>query len=151
MKCTLEIVPGQSIGPFRLGMTMQEIEEALRSLSPEALTLDDLGVIATIPDEQTPDGENRCNKLEIRVFNNDHTVLLLGQSMNNISNSDAARLLSTISPDVRHSYACLSVTEAGIEAIRWEHSDASIYCFFVIPPAAPCKDKPPPVFGSGAN
>jgi hypothetical protein len=151
VKHTLEIVPGKSIGPFRLGMTMQEIEEALRSLSSEPLTLDDLGVIASFPKEEAPDGQKHCNQLEIRVFKNDHTVLLLGQPVNGISNTEAADLLSSISPNVRHSYACLSVTEAGIEAIRWEHSDASIYCFFVIPPATPDKNDPAPVFGSGAT
>jgi hypothetical protein len=151
MKHTLEIVPGNSIGPFRLGMTCQEIEDALRLLSQEPLTLDDLGVIASFPKEEAPDGQKRCNQLEVRVFNNAHTVVLLGQPVNDISNSDAARLLSSISPDVRHSYACLSVCEVGIEAIRWEHSDASIYCFFVIPPTAPGKDEPPPVFGSGVT
>jgi hypothetical protein len=149
MKCTLEIVPGKSIGPFRLGMTAQEIEAALQSLSPESLTVDDLGIIASFPKEETPDGQKCCNQLEIRVYNNPHTVLLLGQPVNDMSNSDAIRLLSLISPDVRHEYACLSVTEAGIEAIRWEHAYDWIYCFFVIPPAAPPKDPPAPVFGSG--
>lgn len=142
MKHTLEIVPGKSIGPFRLGMTLQEIEEALRSLSPDAPTLEDLGIRTDFPKEDTPDNQKRCNRLEIRVVNNDHTLLLHGQPVNDISNSDADSLFSSISPDVRRSYACLSLEEAGIEAIRWEHSDDWIYCFFVIPPAAPSKDAP---------
>jgi hypothetical protein len=149
MKCTLEITPGKSIGPFRLGMTDQDIEVARRSLSPDAPTLEDLGVIASFPKENSPDGKKRCNRLEIRVVGNDHTLLLLGQPVNDISNADAARLLALISPHVRRSYACFSLEEAGIEAIRWEHSDEGIYCFFVIPPAAPSKDMPAPVFGSG--
>jgi hypothetical protein len=82
---TLEIVPGESIGPFRLGMTASEIEEALRSLSPEPLTLDDLGVIANFPKEEASDGPKHCNQLQIRVFNNDHAVLLLGQPVNGIA------------------------------------------------------------------
>lgn len=151
MKYTLEIVPGKSIGPFRLGMTPQEIQAELRSLSPDVLTLDDLGVIASFPKEETPDDQKGCYRLEIRVFKNDHPVLLLGQPVNDISISDAARLLSSISPDVRHSYAWSSIAEAGIEAIRWEHSDDWIHCFFVMAPTASCKDEPPPIFGSGAN
>jgi hypothetical protein len=151
VKYTLEIVPGKAIGPFRLGMTQQEIDEALRSLSLDAPTLEDLGAIASFPKEETPDDQKRCNRLEIRVVNNDHTLRLLGQPVNDISNSDADCLLSSISPDVRRSYACLSLEEAGIEAIRWEHSDDWIYCFFVIPPTAPSKDEPAPGFGSGPN
>jgi len=151
MRCTLEIIPGKSIGPFRLGMTQQEIEEALRSMSPDASTLEDLGIIASFPKEETSDGTKRCNRLEIRVVNNDHTLLLLGQPVNDINNADAACLLSSISPDVRRSYACLSLEEAGIEAIRWEHSDEWIYCFFIIPPFAPSTNEPAPVFGSGLN
>ena len=100
MKHTLEIVPGKSIGPFRLGMTLQEIEEALRSLSPDAPTLEDLGIRTDFPKEDTPDNQKRCNRLEIRVVNNDHTLLLHGQPVNDISNSDADSLFSSISPDV---------------------------------------------------
>lgn len=149
MKCTLEITPGKSVGPFRLGMTEEDIEVARLSLSPDAPTLESLGVIASFPEEDLADGSRRCNRLEIRVVGNDHTLLLRGQPVNDISNADAACLLASISPHVRRSYACLSLEEAGIEAIRWEHSDEGIYCFFVIPPAAPSKDAPAPVFGSG--
>jgi hypothetical protein len=151
MRYTLEIVPGKSIGPFRLGMTSQEINDAMRLFSSEPLTLEDLGMMADFPKEETPDSQKRCNRLQIRVVNNDHTLLLRGQPVNDISNADADSLFSSISPDVRRSYACLSLEEAGIEAIRWEHSDDWIYCFFVIPPAAPSKDAPAPVFGSGLN
>lgn len=151
MRYTLEIVPGKSIGPFRLGMTIQEINDAMRSLTSEPLTLEDLGMRADFPKGETPEDHKRCNRLEIRVVNNDHTLLLLGQPVNDISNADADSLFSSISPAMRRSYACLSLEEAGIEAIRWEHSDDWIYCFFVIPPAAPSKDAPAPVFGSGVN
>jgi hypothetical protein len=130
-------------------MTEKDIEVARRSLSTDAPNLEDLGVIASFPKEDSPDGNKRCNRLEIRVVGNDHTLLLLGQPVNDISNANAASLLASISPHVRRSYACLSLEEAGIEAIRWEHSDEGIYCFFVIPPAAPSKDEPAPVFGSG--
>ena len=132
-------------------MTIQEINDAMRSFSSEPLTLEDLGMIADFPKEETPDSQNRCNRLQIRVVNNDHTLLLRGQPVNDISNDDAVCLMSSISPDVRRSYACLSLEEAGIEAIRWEHSDGWIYCFFVVPSTAPSQDEPAPVFGSGLN
>lgn len=41
MRLTLEIIPGRAIGPFRLGMTFQEIEDTLRSLYSEPVTLND--------------------------------------------------------------------------------------------------------------
>lgn len=138
MKLTIEIVPGQSIGPFRLGMTAPEIEEALRSLSPESpVTLEALGVVAWSSDSRgwtSVEGSSRCEQLGIRVYNNDHAILLMGQPVNNISNEDAIRLFESFAGKLSHFYGGFDAEEAGIKAVRWEDSDPWIDSIFVMPP-----------------
>jgi hypothetical protein len=53
----MEIVPGVSIGPFRLGMTRRKVESI--GLDPKALGM-----------RIQYDSVDRCAQLEIRVFNN---------------------------------------------------------------------------------
>ena len=131
MSLTLEIVPGQSIGPFRLGMTRQEVEQALWSLSPEPLTIDDLGVVAWFPDDENPQPADRCTQLGIRVYNNPHTILLRGQSVNNIGNEEAIALFESFAVRLDHSYGGFDALAAGIQAVRWEDSDPWIDSIFV--------------------
>jgi len=140
MNLSLGIVPGRSIGPFQLGMTALEIEEALRTLSPESpLTLEALGIVAWSRDSRgwtSVEGSNRCEHLGIRVYNNDHTILLMGQQVNNISNEDAIRLFESFGGKLSHSYGGFDAVEVGIDAVRWENSDPWIDSIFVMPPGA---------------
>lgn len=139
MKLTIEIVPGKSIGPFRLGMTSSEIEESLRSLATEeSLNLDTLGIVAWSSDGRggwkSPEGSECCERLGIRVYNNDHLVLLMGKPVNNISNEDAIVLFQSFAGAISHSYGGFDAPQAGIDAVRWENSDPWIDSFFVMPP-----------------
>jgi hypothetical protein len=138
MKFTIEIVPGKSIGPFRLGMTWPEIEEALRSISTDTpLTLDVLGIVAWTSDGRggwkMPEASERCEQLGIRVYNNEHPILLIGQLVNNISNENAIRLFESFAGTMVHSYGGFDAAQAGIDAVRWENSDPWIDSIFVMP------------------
>jgi hypothetical protein len=136
---TFEIIPGKSIGPFRLGMTSSEIHEAIHSLGGDgSLSLEPLGIVAW---SRGNDGgwintteAGKCVRLGIRVFNNDHEIVLKGQRVNDISNEDAIALLESLAEKVSHSYGGFDATSAGIEAVRWENSDLWIDSFFVMEP-----------------
>ncbi len=137
MKLTLEIVPGESIGPFRLGMTSSEIESTLRQLTDDpSVTLETLGLVAR---HNTNNGmvaaneTDKCDRLGIRVYNNEHSVVLKGQSVNNIGDKDARRLLESIAEDIRHTYGGFGSESKGIDAVRWEDSDTWIDSIFVMP------------------
>lgn len=138
---TLEIVPGRSIGPFCLGMTIQEINDAMRSLSPEPLTLADLGISASCHDERgnwrSLAGSDRCEQLEIVVVCNEHTILLSGKRVNDVGRDEAWELLESLGSPMSHVYASYGVPEQGISAVRWEIADDGIYCFYVMPPSQP--------------
>jgi hypothetical protein len=123
MTYTLEIIPGKSVGPFHLGMTIQEINDAMHALSAAPITLDDLGINATFGP--------LCEKLQIRVVNNKHQFLLSGSSVNDIERGAAWDLLASLGAPVLRGYASYDVPEQGISATRWERSDDEIYCFDV--------------------
>jgi len=135
----LEIVPGQSIGPFRLGMTSHEIKDVLQTLSPETpLTLEDLGITASCI---SPSGDwknlgpcERCEQLEIRVSNNEHSIIVHGQRVNDIDKQDALRLFESFSVEVERFYSGCQAKDVGIGALRWEPADECIYSIFVMLP-----------------
>lgn len=141
MKFTLEIVPGKSIGPFQLGMTSAEINEAMRFLSPDPLTLKDLGISASCHDDRGNwrplEGSDRCEQLELIVVGNDNTLLLLGRRVNDIGKREAWNLMASLGSPMLEDYAWYDVPEQGISAVRWERSDEAIYCFDVTEPTKP--------------
>lgn len=138
MKITFEIVPGESIGPFRLGMTASEIQTAIRTLSDDpSVNLESLGIVAwhnAINGMAAVNETDRCDRLGIRVYNNEHSVVLKGQPVNNISNADAKSLFALIAGELQHSYGGFGSESKGIDAVRWENSDPWIDSIFVMPP-----------------
>ena len=83
---------------------------------------------------KSPEGSERCERLGIRVYNNDHIVLLIGQPVNNIGNEDAIHLFESFAGALSHSYGGFDALQAGIDAVRWENSDPWIDSIFVTPP-----------------
>jgi hypothetical protein len=136
---TIEIVPGRSIGPFRLGMTSFEIHEALYSLGGDgAFSLESLGIVAW---SRVHDGRwinmtegVKCVTLGIRVYNNGHEIVLKGRRVNDISNEDAVALFESFAENVSHSYGGFDAVSAGIKAVRWENSDPWIDSIFIEEP-----------------
>ena len=136
---TIEIIPGESIGPFRLGMTSTELDEAIRSLGADVpITLDDLGIVAWSRGDDggwiNTNDAGSCVRLGIRVCSNDHEILLKGQRVNDIGNDEAIQLFESFAGKVSHSYGGFDAAKAGIDAVRWENSDPWIDSIFVMEP-----------------
>jgi hypothetical protein len=134
---TIEIIPGESIGPFRLGMTSTDIEAAIHSLGADVpTTLEDLGLVAWSRGDDgnwvNTEEAGRCVRLGIRVYNNDHEIFLKGQKVNNIGNDEAIQLFESFAGKVSHSYGGFDAAKAGIDAVRWENSDPWIDSIFVM-------------------
>lgn len=137
MKLTFEIVPGESIGPFRLGTTASEIQAAIRTLSDDpSVNLESFGIVAwhnAVNGMAAVSETDRCDRLGVRVYN-EHSVVLKGQPVNNISNEEAKSLLGLIAGELQHSYGGFGSESKGIDAVRWENSDPWIDSIFVMPP-----------------
>jgi hypothetical protein len=124
-----EIVPGESIGPFKLGMTRGEIEALdSRPLAPHK-GMPRPGVVVLYDDE------DRCCKI-LATFSTDGSppvFTLLGQMVNGMTDGQFAALLRTAGADVQHSYAAAGSRSAGILAAKWERTDDHIMSIAVMP------------------
>jgi hypothetical protein len=129
-----EIIPGTSIGPFRLGMRRDEI--AALNVRPMEPHHDHLGAeYADVGVNLRYDESGRCRHLEARVMGSGTaTFLLAGRVVNGVSAREADEILHSLSPDVTYSYGCIDLDPMGISAVRWERTDDDIYCFMVDPP-----------------
>lgn len=134
MSYTLEVIPGKSIGPFRLGMTAQDVESALRAFAPER-TLWDLGIVVHFAETGEPGVEARCSRISVCVVGNSGDVVLFGRRVNEIDRDEAASLLASSGFPLRRSYSYCEIEKIGIQAFRWESSDDWIYAFDVVPPS----------------
>lgn len=129
---SIEIVPGRAIGPSHLGMTVEQLGQAVRTWTDATKTSVDLGIEAWF------DENGHCSKLSIRVFNNKHTVMLGGYNVNDIDEATLLKLFELLYPgvEVHRSYASRSLPALGLETVKWESSDDWIDSFFVVPPVA---------------
>jgi hypothetical protein len=76
---------------------------------------------------------DHCEQLGIRVYRNQHTIILHRERVNDISNDDAIRLFESFTGDLEHSYGGFESKRVGIQAVRWEDSDPWIDSIFVMP------------------
>ena len=134
MKECYEIKPGESIGPFKLGMRREEIEEL--NIRPMETVGDGAGAIFTsIGVLVYYDESGKCEKLEARVGGeNVAKYVLAGRIVNNLSDGDAWELFRAISPDTTYSYGRFFLLSVGLFAAKWEASDDCLYAIFVVPP-----------------
>lgn len=147
------IVPGESIGPFRLGMTRDEIE-ALH-VCPSKILQDGATIYFPLVagDEDSAgwrfprpgvyvslDAAGRCVKIEALLSYNRTPPLftLLGHIVNGMSTDEAVGLFSAISPHVSFFYSGFESPPAGLRAIKWEAGDDHICAIEV----RPRKEKP---------
>lgn len=124
-----EIVPGESIGPYRLGMTREEIEAlASRPLAPHS-GMPRPGVVVLYDDE------DRCCKI-LATFSYDGSppiFTLFGQMVNGMTDGEFSALLRSARSDVQRSYAAVGSPSAGIRAAKWERTDDHIMSITVMP------------------
>lgn len=129
MSARYEIVPGESIGPFRLGMTREEIEALdTRALAPQGGGPSP-GVFVLY------DERDRCCKI-VATFSYDGSppiFTLFGQMVNGMTEGRFVALLRTAGCSVQHSYAAAGSPSAGIRAAKWERTDDHIMSISVMP------------------
>jgi hypothetical protein len=119
-----EIIPGESIGPFKLGMTREQIEE--------------LDIRPRIPSPGVNvyyDTSGTCHSLRaiFEYWPYPPVFTLCGHVTNGMSGSKVKSILRSIASDVRHSYGSFDSLSAGIRATKWEAGDEPIMCITVMP------------------
>jgi hypothetical protein len=148
MRGRYEIIPGESIGPFRLGMTRKEVEAL--NIRPMKSIEDGTGtVFASIGVIVRYDKSGKCSQIEVYFapfpFAHEHeerfresapTYVLAGRDLNHTSEHDVKELFGSISPDIEISYGGFALPSAGLRASKWESSDDFIYSLMVAPRAA---------------
>jgi tetratricopeptide (TPR) repeat protein len=128
-----EIVPGESIGPFKLGMTRDEIE-GLNIRSMENFEDNTGARFPLLGVKVFYDPSGRCNEIEAELFNRSApTFILAGHIVNDVTAGEAKRIFMSIAPDIKFSYAAFALPSAGLRAIKWEHSDSHIFVIEVRP------------------
>ena len=145
-----EIIPGESIGPFKLGMTREQIEELdihpRIDLNKEITyyPLADIDVeefnsrTTYFPSpgvEVTYDMSGTCHHLKaIFLYDPSPPVFTLcGHVTNGMSGCEVSSILRSIASDVRHGYAWFDSLSAGIRATKWERDDEAIMSINVMP------------------
>ncbi len=143
-----EIIPGESIGPFKLGMTREQIEEL--DIRPR-LDLNKERTLYPLVDIDVKeikrggfpnpgvhvsyDTSGTCHELEaIFLYDLSPPVFTLcGHVTNGMSGSKVKSILRSITSDVKHSYGSIYSLSAGIRATKWEAGDEPIMCIEVMP------------------
>lgn len=148
-----EIVPGQSIGPFELGMTRDRIEAL--NIHPKQDFDDRSGAYYpltnvgqdTLQKAHHPrpgvnvhyDTSGKCHKLTA-IFGYKPfppVFTLYGRIVNGMTDKELASLLRSVADDVGFSYASVYSSSAGLRATKWEASDDHIVSIQVMPSEAP--------------
>jgi hypothetical protein len=149
----LAIVPGESIGPFTLGMSRAQIEalDVWPRLELEGSTHYPM---ADLPEQTlrgkayvqpqpginvTYDASGFCNRLEaILPYRVTPPVFTLcGRVANGMTAREAASVLAAIASDVKRVYGAIHSLAAGIRATRWEAGDEQIMSIIVLPRKEP--------------
>ena len=147
----IEIIPGESIGPFKLGMTREQIEEL--DIRPR-MDLDEKSTYYPLVDIDVKEIQSRstssfpspgvnvyydtsgtCHRLRA-IFEYEPcppVFTLCGNVTNGISGCEVKSILQSIASDVRHSYGSFDSLSAGIRATKWEVGDEPIMCITVMP------------------
>ena len=148
-----EIIPGESIGPFKLGMTREQIEELdIRprlDLNKECTLypLVDIDVKEIVKEIKTWGGFpypgvhfsydtlGTCHELEaIFLYEPSPPVFTLcGHVVNGMTQDEFVTILRSIASDVNGFYGSRHSLSAGIRATKWEASDDHIMAIRVMP------------------
>lgn len=146
-----EIIPGESIGPFKLGMTREQIEELdirprmdLKKKSGTHYPLVDIDVeeIRSRSYSLPSPGVNvyyytsgKCHHLEalFQYVPSPPVFTLCGHVANGMTGSEVVSILRSIASDVKSSYGSVYSLSAGIRATKWETGDEPIMSIVVMP------------------
>lgn len=141
MKKYYDIIPGASIGPFKLGMTRQEIERVIKQERDRGIRfpLEDVNKSSKAGSPSPGvyihyDAAGNCCKIEA-IFGyapSPPVFTLAGRIVNGMTDKEAASILCSMGISVSSSYASLS-SPAGLRAIKWEASDEHIMSIVVLP------------------
>ncbi len=144
-----EIIPGKSIGPFKLGMTRDQIEEL--DIRPRKEFEDGSGAYYPLVDIDEEalrkvryphpgvsvyyDASGVCHKIDA-IFAYDPSppvFTLYGHIVNGMTDTGVASILQSIASDVKFFYASVYSLSAGLRATKWEASDDHIMAIQVMP------------------
>jgi len=141
-----QIIPGESIGPFKLGMTREEIEDLdihprmdLNNEDTHYPLVDiDVEEIRYFPNPGVNvyyDTSGTCHRLEaiFQYESSPPVFTLCGHVTNGMTGSKVKSILRSIASDVQHSYGTISSLSAGIRATKWEAGDEPIMFIKVMP------------------
>ena len=144
-----EIIPGESIGPFKLGMTREQIEEL--DIRPR-MDLNNTGTHYSLVDIDVKeiqsgtyfpspgvnvyyDMSGTCHRIEA-LFQYEPSppiFALCGHVTNGMTGSEMKSILRSVASDVKHSYGSICSLSAGIRATKWEAGDEPIMSIVVMP------------------
>ena len=131
-----EIVPGKSIGPFKLGMTRAEIEAL--NIRPMEVFQDEAGAAFAAQGVNVKyDDSGTCRQIKACVFGSGTAGIefsLAGRCVNGIAEREAQELFGCISSDIRYFYGGFALPSAGLKALKWEAGDEFIFAILVEQP-----------------
>jgi hypothetical protein len=141
---TFEVLPGEGIGPFRLGMSRLEVAGAAQRVLGIELrgasdaTRDDSGWIGDTGLRVSYDASGRCESIEASLglpfpeSRNRSAFLLFGRNIASIADEELIRLCRERWPDAEdHPLFGLEVPSAGLSSSYWDsRSDGFGFCAF---------------------
>jgi hypothetical protein len=118
-----EIVPGESIGPFRLGMTRAQIEELSRQTGVRTdIAVFHGGMVVDF------DRDDRAVRIQVPADFGAIRLAIAGEELKYLYNSYVLGLLAriiTLPSDRREP------THAGIEILHWDGGELTVFAFEV--------------------
>jgi hypothetical protein len=153
MAASYEILPGERIGPFRLGMTREQVREAAqrdlgilwRDIETSKSSLaaeggrDDIGDTGLVVDY---DKNGRANSVWARwgparsTFDTDDSnFVLFGHRINGLEGEEVIQLCKSYWSDVGNDHFSIEVPSAGLSFTYWESAmDGEVCAVTVLPP-----------------
>jgi hypothetical protein len=121
-------IPGDSIGPFKLGMTRSEVDVVRGEFGGAGVgeSLDEWPGILLGCDER-----DRVAEIQVRVMANPLHIVLLGERVNDLDRGRADALFKKLGVDISEGDASIDAPDTGLSACRWEHADEVYYTISV--------------------
>jgi hypothetical protein len=129
---TFAILPGEAVGPFRLGMSCERVREvAQRKLSIACETEGNSHIIGDTGLVVGYDDKGYANKVEARwgpadptyPTPNQNDFVLFGKDVSQLDDTTVTQLCEKHWPDVARVYTGIEVPSAGFKAACWDRGD----------------------------
>lgn len=139
---TFEIVAGESIGPFKIGMPRAAVREAARSRlgidvpggDLDSATSDEIGSTGIVV---SYDPRGRCREVWARfgmAYRNPSTFTLFGQDITRMTDAAVVELCRDHWADVMETYVGIDVSTAGFSATYFDNRSDGAFCAATIRP-----------------